>query len=229
MTPDGLMRGGGFYAERPTRLEFDGINQCYSAHALRQTAALLGKAGEAACAARCRAAATALTDAFRARFWAGEHCVEYIHPEHGPVSRHGLTDVDWAAIATGTASDEQIAVLWPQLKDNPDFIYSGIPGGIATKPETYEDWEMQHIDRHDLAAMGRIWYLECWARARMGDHTGLLRSLQQVAAVGKANNWSWMERYYSEKTGDLGQYHFQYYCEYPANFIRIVRRFLAGA
>jgi hypothetical protein len=48
ITPDGLMRGGGFYVERPTRLEFDGINQCYSAHVLAQTAALLDKAGEAA-------------------------------------------------------------------------------------------------------------------------------------------------------------------------------------
>ena len=85
---------------------------------------------------------------------------------------------------------------------------------------------MQGIDRHDLAATGRVWYLECWARAKMGDRAGILRSLRQVAAVGKANHWSWMERYYSEKTGDLGQYHFQYYCEYPANFVRIVNRFL---
>jgi len=226
ITPDGLMRGGGFYVERPTRLEFDGINQCYSAHALAQAANMLDKAGEVAAADRCRASVKTLTAAFRTRFWAGDHCVEYICPEHSPVSRHGLTDVDWAAIATGTASDEQIAALWPQLKDNPDFIYSGIPGGLATKPETYEDWEMQSIDRHDLAAMGRVWFLECWARARLGDREGILRSLRKVAAVGKANHWSWMERYYSEKTGDLGQYHFQYYCEYPANFIRIVHRFL---
>jgi hypothetical protein len=229
ITENDLVRGGGFYVERPTRLEFDGVNQCYSAHALKQAATLLDHVGDRTAAGQCRAAAAALTVAFRTRFWAGDHCVEYIHPEHGPVSRHGLTDVDWAAIATGVASDEQIAVLWPQLKDNPDFIYSGIRSGIATRPETYEDWEMQYIDRHDLAAMGRIWYLECWARARMGDREGILRSLRQVAAVGKANHWSWMERYYSEKTGDLGQYHFQHYCEYPANFIRIVQRFLAGA
>jgi hypothetical protein len=50
----------------------------------------------------------------------------------------------------------------------------------------------------------------------MGDRAGIFRSLRQVVAVGKANHWSWMERYYSEKTGDLGQYHFQYYCEYTA-------------
>jgi hypothetical protein len=166
-----------------------------------------------------------LTAAFRQHFWAGDHCVEYIHPERGPISHHGLTDVDWAAVATGVASEQQIAILWPQLKDNPDFIYNGIPTGISSRPETYEDWEMQAIDRHDLAAMGRVWYLECWARAQMGDQAGIRRSLQRVAGVGKANDWSWHERYYSERTGDLAKYPINRYCEYPANFIRIVQRF----
>ena len=220
------MHGGGFYVERPTRLEFDGVNQCYSAHAFAQAARLFEVVGEMAIAGRCRESTARLTTAFRQKFWAGDHCVEYIHPDRGPISQHGLTDVDWAAIATGVASAEQIATLWPQLKDNPDFIYSGIPTGIATRPETYEDWEMQNIDRHDLAAMGRVWYLECWARARMGDREGILRSMRRVADLGRANSWSWWERYYSERTGDLGKYHFNRYCEYPANLIRIVNRFL---
>ena len=86
---------------------------------------------------------------------------------------------------------------------------------------------MQNIDRHDLAAMGRVWYLECWARARMSDREGILRSLRRVAEVGRTNDWSWWERYYSEKTGDLGKYRYNHYCEYPANLIRIVNRFLA--
>jgi hypothetical protein len=226
ITPEGLIRGGGFYTERPTRLEFDGINQCYSVHALQQAAHLLALGGDPEAARRCRAGATTLTEAFRKRFWAGDRCVEYIHPERGPISHHGLTDVDWAAVATGVASAEQIALLWPQLKENKGFLYGGVPGGIATEPERYEDWEMQHIDRHDVAAMGRVWYLECWARARMGDREGILRSLRQVAEVGQANDWSWMERYYSERTGDLGKYHYAHYCEYPANLIRIVHRFL---
>ena len=226
ITPAGLMHGGGFYVERPTRLEFDGVNQCYSAHALTQAARLFAVLGDAQAAGRCTDAAARLTTAFRTKFWAGDHCVEYIHPDRGAISHHGLTDVDWAAVATGVASAEQIAILWPQLKNNPDFLYNGIPTGIATKPETYADWEMQNIDRHDLAAMGRVWYLECWARARMGDRDGILRSLRRVAEVGRANNWAWWERYYSEKTGDLAKYHFNWYCEYPANLIRIVHRFL---
>ena len=229
ITKDGLMHGGGFYVERPTRLEFDGVNQCYSSHTMGQAARLFDIAGEPASAIRCRTAEARLTAAFRQHFWAGDHCVEYIHPERGAISHHGLTDVDWAATATGVASEQQTAILWPQLKDNPDFSYSGIPTGISTRPETYEDWEMQEIDRHDLAAMGRVWYLECWARAQMVDQPGILRSLRQVANIGKANDWSWHERYYSERTGELAKYHINRYCEYPANFIRIVHRFLRPA
>ena len=229
ITEDGLMHGGGFYVERPTRLEFDGVNQCYSADTMAQAARLFDIAGEPEMAIRCRTAEARLTAAFRQQFWAGDHCVEYIHPERGPISHHGLTDVDWAAVATGAASEQQTAILWPQLKDNKDFSYSGIPTGISTRPETYEDWEMQEIDHHDLAAMGRVWYLECRARARMGDFAGILRSLRQVARIGKANDWSWHERYYSERTGELAKYHIDRYCEYPANFIRIVHRFLRPA
>ncbi|MEI6519561.1 MAG: hypothetical protein WCO98_05930, partial [bacterium] len=219
ITPDGLMPGGGYYLERPTRLEFDGVNQCYSAYSLAQAARLFASANETVEEVKCLEAANCLTTAFRQHFWAGDHCVEYIHPEHGAISHHGFTDVDWAAVATGVASDSQIDMLWPKLKDNHDFLYNDIPTGIATHPETYEDWEMQNIDRHDLAAMGRVWYLECWARSRMNDHKGIINSLRCVAEIGKANNWSWWERYYSEKTGDLGKYHFNRYCEYPANFI----------
>ena len=218
---DGLVPGGGFYLERPSRLDYDGVTQCVVAHTLRRAARLLGDEA-------CAAAAERITHAFRERFWAGDHCVEYIHPERGPVSSHGLTDVDWAAIATGLATPEQVSRLWPQLQNNRDFIYEGIPTGIATRPETYEDWEMQYLDRHDLAAMGRVWYLEAWARFRMGDRAGILESLRQVARVGRGNDWSWHERYYSEKTGNLASYRINTYCEYPANFIRIVHRFVLG-
>ncbi len=226
ITPDDMMPGGGFYLERPTRLEFDGVNQCYSAYALAQTARLFASVDDIGEEGQCLETANRLTVAFRQHFWAGDHCVEYIHPIHGAVSNHGFTDVDWVAVATGVASNEQVAILWPLLRDNPDFLYNGMPTGISTHPDTYEDWEMQNIDRHDLAAMGRVWYLECWARSRMGDREGIIKSLRRVAEIGKADNWSWRERYYSQKTGDLGKYQINRYCEYPANFIRIVNQFL---
>ncbi|HND63003.1 MAG TPA: hypothetical protein PLB90_16110 [Opitutaceae bacterium] len=218
---EGLVRGGGFYIERPTRLDHDGVTQCYTAHAFRLAAQLVGEPAYLAVADR-------ITAAFRTRFWAGDHCVEYINPEHGPISHHGLTDVEWAAIATGLATPEQVKVIWPKLQHERDFIYEGIPTGISTRPETYEDWEMLFLDRHDLAAMGRVWYVEAWARHVMGDRAGLLESLRQVARVGKANGWYWRERYYSERSGYLGSYKINTYCEYPANFIRIVHRFVLG-
>jgi len=222
VTPEGLVKGGGFYVERPPRLDHDGVTQCYTADALRLAAKLTGEKSYAAVADQ-------ITACFRKKFWAGDHCVEYINPEHGAISHHGLTDVDWAAIAMRLATPEQVKVLWPQLKNNRDFIYNGIPTGISTRPETYEDWEMMFLDRHDLAAMGRVWYVEARARSVMGDKEGILESLRLVAKVGRDNNWYWRERYYSERSGDLGSYRINTYCEYPANFIRIVHRFVLGA
>jgi hypothetical protein len=36
----------------------------------------------------------------------------------------------------------------------------------------------------DLAAMGRVWYLERQARARMGDRQGIMDSLLRVCRLG---------------------------------------------
>jgi hypothetical protein len=224
--PSGLVPGAGFYIERPTRVEYDGVNQCMTAEALRQAAYLLEVADQPDTATECGLAAGRVRDCFQTRFWADDHCVEYIHPERGPISHHGLTDVDWAAIATLSVRGRQIEALWPQLCDNADFLYGGMPTGISTRPETYEDWEMQFVDRHDLAAMGRVWYLECWARSHICDHEGLMESLRRVAAIGKREGWSWRERYYSERTGELTPNGITHYCEYPANFIRVVHEFV---
>ena len=61
----------------------------------------------------------------------------------------------------GVGIAEQVAAVWPRLKDEKRFYYGGMPTGIATLPETYEDWEFTtKIDpRYDLAAMGAcgIW------------------------------------------------------------------------
>jgi hypothetical protein len=226
ITPEGLVHGGGFYVERPVRLEYDGVNQCYTAHALRLAAGLLRATADAPLAESCETVARKIVSCFRERFWAGDHCVEYIHPERGAIRCHGLTDVDWAAIAMDIVSEEQRDVLWPQLQNHPGFLYQGMPTGIATLPETYEDWEVEKIDRHDVAAMGRVWYLEAWARARMNDRDGILQSIRRVARAGRENNWYWWERYYSERTGSLARYSYNTYVEYPANLIRIVHRFL---
>lgn len=218
VTTEGLVQGGGFYLERPTRIEYDGVNQCYTMHALRLAAQMLGDP-------RSQVVADSITQCFRRQFWAGDHCVEYIHPQRGAISHHGLTDVDWAAIATGILTTEQEAVLWPQLKNERRFYYGGMPSGIATRPESYEDWEFTYSDRLDLAAMGRVWFLESWARARMGDRDGILESVRRVCERGRADGYYWRERYTPDGQGAGAQK----YCEYPANLIRIRHRFLSDA
>jgi hypothetical protein len=221
ITAEGGVKGAGYYVERPTRIEFDGVSQCHAVDAFRQLAELNAVAANDAAAKKCRERANRIEAHFRTRFWLQDRFVEYIHPERGAIASHGLTDVDWSAIATGVATAEQRSILWPQLKEEKRFYYGGMPTGIATLPETYEKWECG--DRMDLAAMGRVWYLEAWARARMGDAAGLIDSIRRVCKAGRDSGYYWRERY-----NDKGGYGVTKYCEYPANLIRIVQRFLLG-
>jgi len=160
---------------------------------------------------------------FIQNFWMGDHFAEYVHPERGRIDLHGLSDTDWAALAFGAMSPEQQRVLWPRLQRETRFYYGGMPTGIATEPEKYQDWEFSYPDREDLAAMGRVWYVESQARAHMGDADGLLESIRRVAAKGRESGYYWRERYNSK-----GAFGVESYTEYPANLIRIVQRFLLG-
>jgi hypothetical protein len=229
---EGLVKGGGYYVEMPARLEFDGVAQCHAAEAFRRLAALNRVAGDTRLARRYASLAVRITKCFRRRFWAGDHFAECIHPERGVIDQHGLTDTNWAALATAVADRSQEALLWPQLRQEPGFRYGGIPTAIATRPETYEDWEFSLPKafsgpnrRHDLAAMGRVWHLEAWARARNGDGDGIVETLRQVCQVGRGNGYYWRERYHPPDGRGAGP---NTYCEYPANLIRIVHRFLLG-
>jgi hypothetical protein len=226
-TEAGAVKGGGYYVERPSRLESDGVTQCYAVDAFRIAASLNRTAGSDSAAARYERLADRIQRHFVTVFWVGDHFAEYIHPEHGRVAGHGLTDVDWAAIATGIATPEQVRILWPQLRNEERFHYGGMPTGIATHPEKYEPWEFNY-DRHDLAAMGRVWYLEAWARARMGDADGLLAGLLKVSQVGRDSGYYWRERFEPDAKGGFVGTGPNKYCEYPANLIRIVQRFLLG-
>jgi hypothetical protein len=227
-TDQGAVKGAGYYLERPPRIESDGVTQCYAVDAFRRAAELNAIVGDSTRARTYNLIAEKIRHNFIARFWVGQHFAEYLHPRRGLIATHGLTDVDWAAIATGVATPEQQAVLWPTLKDEERFHYGGMPTGISTRPETYEEWEFTVKDRHDLAAMGRVWYLEAWARARMGDAAGLLDGLHRVIRVGRANGFSWHERYEPDGRGGVQATGPDTYCEYPANLIRIVQRFVFG-
>ena len=227
-TQQGAVRGAGFYVERPARIESDGVTQCYAVDALRRVAALNRIAGSRNKSLQYDQLADRIQHHFITRFWVKDHFAEYLHPQRGLIANHGLTDVDWAAIATGLATPEQQAILWKQLKNEERFHYGGMPTGISTRPETYEPWEFTYPDRYDLSAMGRVWYLEAWARAATGDAQGLLRGLRKVSQVGRENGYSWHERYQPDGKGGVLAAGPDTYCEYPANLIRIVQRFLLG-
>ncbi len=184
-TPEGIVQGAGYYVERPTRIAADGVAQCHAVDAYRRVAALNRVVGKNDVAVRYEQLAARIVSQFTKQFWTGDHFAEYLHPTRGLIASHGLTDVDWAALATGVALPAQEALLWPQLRGEQAFYYGGMPTGISTRPETYEDWEFAHPDRHDLAAMGRVWYLEAWCAA--GCRTPRGSWMDCIAWRGKGN------------------------------------------
>jgi hypothetical protein len=48
-----------------------------------------------------------LAQTFRLTYWRGDHFAEYVHPQRGMIDSHGLSDVNWAAVAFDVATDEQ--------------------------------------------------------------------------------------------------------------------------
>jgi hypothetical protein len=222
-TEGGAVKGGGYYVERPARFNCDGVTQPHAADAFRRTASLNRVVGDVQAAQRCELLAERIERNFIAMFWAKDHFAEYLHPERGLIDRHGLTDTNWAALAWGAATPEQTSTLWPKMRREMRFYYGGMPAGIATEPSLYETWEFPYPDKMDVASMGRVWYLECQARARAGDADGLIESIRRVCRAGRENGYYWRERY-----GEQGGYGAQKYCEYPANLIRIVQRFVLG-
>ena len=58
----------------------------------------------------------------------------------------------------------------------------------------------------------------------MGDGQGLVDSLRRVCKKGRESGYVWFERY-NEQGHPFGN---TKYCEYPANLIRIVQRFVLG-
>jgi hypothetical protein len=93
-TPRGAVRGGGFYVERPARIESDGVTQCYAIDALNRVAALNNIASNKDKSLRYQKLADRIRQHFVTRFWVKDHFAEYLHPQRGLISNHGRTDVD---------------------------------------------------------------------------------------------------------------------------------------
>jgi len=224
VSSEGAVSGSGYYIERPTRFEYDGVAQCHVADAFRRVSKLNEVAGNKKAARNYLELAHRIETNFRSRFWVKNQFAEYIHPDSGAIHKHGLSDTDWSSIALGLAAPDQTTILWPRLKDEKRFYQGGMPTCIVTQPEAYEKWESTLGDFYDMASMGRVWYVEATARTKMHDADGLIETIRMVCRQGQKDGYYWRERYTNEKGGYGGQK----YCEYPANLIRIVQRYLLG-
>jgi hypothetical protein len=229
ITANGLMSGAGFYMESPPRNQWDGITQCYGIRVFRELAALNRTLGRHKTARGWNRHADALAARFQEIFWRKDHFAEYVHPEHGVVDLHGLSDVNWAAIGLGIATSRQAKMLWPKLTRDPAFWRGDLPTHLVTKPGAYEKWEYAEplpfpydSYTHDVAAMGRVWYLEALACMRMRDYRRLRESVVKVCEMGKKTEWFWYERYRAGEGDTVKPVgHFRY-CEYPAILIRVL-------
>jgi len=224
---DGLIGGSGFYIESPPREGSDGVTQCYVVFAFRELARLCRAAGEPAKAGEWTERADALTAAFLEAFWRDDHFGEYVHPERGLVDSHGLTDVNWAAVAFGLVTGERLERVWARLASEPAFWWGGMPTLNAARPFGYEAWETQArpecgVDPlNDVAAMGRAWYLEVVACRRMGARDRLVESVRRVCRAAQADGY-WRERYHPKPDGSISADGARKYCEYPAVLVRAV-------
>lgn len=230
---NGLIGGAGFYTEMPPRHQWDGVAQCYVVHALRQCAALNAALGRKEAAERWTRAADGLAARFRDVFWRGDHFAEYVHPERGVIDLHGLSDVNWAAVAYDVATPAQADALWPRMMNERSFWHGGMPTQTVSKPFTYQEWEFfsSHEDvgfeipvgqLYDVAAMGRVWFLEWQACVRRGELKRFHESVVKVCEMGLKDGGFWHERYHPlqvprvDWTGPRG------YGEYPAILVRAV-------
>jgi hypothetical protein len=227
---NGLVGGAGFYIECPPRNQWDGITQCYAVAAFRRLAGMYERVGNAGGASAWSREAEALAATFLATFWRGDHFAEYVHPTQGVVDRHGLSDVNFAAIALDVATDEQAAIVWPKLSSETAFWHGGMPTQLVTRPHAYERWEhpeplpFEHVNgpTYDAAAMGRVWYLDALASRRMGEWKRLVESARLVCAMGERHGWQWHERYPAQPDGSATPAGPAGYCEYAAVLVRVV-------
>ena len=220
---NGLIAGAGFYIENPPRNQWDGVTQCYAVHAFRVLAKMSGDDA-------WTKAADELADAFRLTFWKGDHFAEYVHPSHGVVDSHGLSDTNWAAVAWDVATDEQKRKLWPRMTGENALWAGEMPTQLVAKPQAYEEWEKPEPlpfvnvngPIYDAAAMGRVWFLEARACVVMKDWERLRESTRLVCAMGEKHGGFWFERYHMQPDGSVKPAGPKKYCEYAAVLVRVV-------
>lgn len=223
---NGLVAGSGFYIELPPRWGYDGVTQCYAHDAFLNLADLYRSVGQHQDSQRWLQKAASLKEAFIREFWRADHFGEYVHVERGLVDAHGLSDTNWAAVAFGLADGAPLSVLWPKLMAEKAFWWGGLPTQVVTRPFSYEPWEDDPVPfsipgtHNDVAAMGRVWFLEATACRRMREHKRLQEAARLVS--GAAVEGFWRERYHPQPDGSVQPSGALKYCEYPAILIRVV-------
>jgi hypothetical protein len=226
ITDNGLLGGSGFYTELPPRCGWDGVTQCYGVHGFRELARLLKTAGQKKEALDWSHIADQLATTFVQTFWREDHFAEYVHVDHGIVDSHGLSDTNWAAVAFGVADDNRSRIVWERLTKDASFWPGDMPTTTVTKPFSYEPWEADPVPfgipslTNDVAAMGRVWYLEAMACKRMGDDKRLHESTLRVCRA--AIDGYWRERYHPQADGGSKPGGGEKYCEYPSVLVRVV-------
>jgi hypothetical protein len=109
----------------------------------------------------------------------------------------------------------------------PGFWAGDMPTQLVTKPFAYEPWESNRsaecpVDPlNDVAAMGRVWYLEATACQRMKARERLVDSVRKVCRAAKAEGY-WRERYHLKPDGTVSADGSEKYCEYAAVLARVV-------
>ena len=230
---NGLIAGAGFYTEMPPRHQWDGVAQCYVVHVFNKCARLNAVLGRAPAAAQWRMESATLGARFREVFWRGDHYAEYVHPERGVVDLHGLSDVNWAAVAYDVATPAQADALWPRMTGEPAFWHGDMPTQTVSKPFTYQEWEFfsSHEDvgfaipvgqLYDAAAMGRVWFLEWQACAKRGETKRLRESVVKVCQMGLKDGGFLHERYHPLQVARVDWTGPRGYGEYPAILVRAV-------
>ena len=227
---NGFISGSGFYVESPPRYQWDGITQCFCLHAFRLLAEMNIRMNRQNAADSWSREADNITKIFRQMFWQKDHFAEYIHPEYGVVDFHGLSDVNWAAVAFDIATEEQARLLWPLMLAEKALWHGDMPTQLISRPFAYREWEMNEplpFEKttgpfYDIAAMGRVWYLETLASLKMGNEERVRDSVHKVCMMGKRHGWTWYERYHPLQVWDIFPAGPAGYCEYAAILTRIV-------
>ena len=105
-------------------------------------------------------------------------------------------------------------------------------GGLAASSIVAPGWAKRYVhgrtlEAHrapplnDVAAMGRVWYLEATACRRRKAEERLVESARKVCRAAKADGY-WRERYHPHPDGSVSADGAQKYCEYAAVLVRTV-------